>query len=105
MGEQYYQDLTHGDQYYYATVYPSAFGVFISLGMRGAVMYGIVRFGAIHVRYCEYATVLSQNFCVSQKGVMWYFWYSQVWYGKVMVRHGNDAVVWFGMVRYGMGGY
>ena len=63
MGEQYYQDLTHGDQYYYATVYPSAFGVFISLGMRGGVMYGIVRFGAIHVRHSEYATVL----CVTER--------------------------------------
>ena len=44
-------------------MYPSAFGVFISLGMRGAVMYGIVRFGAIHVRYSEYAMVL----CVTER--------------------------------------
>ena len=78
MGEQYYQDLTHGDQYYYATVYPSAFGVFISLGMRGAVMYGIVRFGAIHC-----VTVSMLWFCVSQKGVMRYF-----------------GIVMYGMVKY-----
>ena len=35
-------------------------------------------------------------FCAPHKGVMRYF---MVWYGN------GAAVVWFGMVRYGMGGY